>query len=335
MLPMTIAFLVLLKLNGSALPAADSHAQNADQVAVRQDATSRCGGAHQPGDKIVCLVTFARAADFTTVYITFNLQTDKRPSEISRVINVSLDNSRRIDEKTYEVSGVLPSNLASGTYSLSAITAVLSSNGFRIYENGFGFTSDITMEFQNPLPPPAKERQGPPTILLGPTTEFVLVEAPPDVPPAVKQISGIPPGEESSFHQTSGYCGGQHSWGDEIKCYVTFDGETDFKELNLDFALRTDRPNGELGLVPDFSFNQTKRIDSHTYEVSGIVTACLSGRYSISWMVAERAGHQTLFYDGKRGPEITSDVAIEILRPNPNPFPDIERIRSEAGSAAK
>src|SRR4029077_13928302 len=183
------------------------------------------GGLHHPGDHLRCYVSFAGKTDFTKVEVVFNLPENPPPKARGAYINFVLRDSRKIDERTYEVSGELP-ECYSGTYVLAAISAAAGERGYRLYSNGYQFQSGQKVEFVNDTPEPPKEV--PPEMLARPAMGLSSYRGPDEEEVAEmareaekrKAAVGVP----SVLEEKKNSCGGNHQPGDMMECLVSFSG---------------------------------------------------------------------------------------------------------------
>jgi hypothetical protein len=89
-------------------------------------------------------------------------------------------------------------------------------------------------------------------------------------------------------------CGGKHCPGDRLSCRLRFDDAIELSALSIlldmddrDRTLPYDqRPEDQRGLCTSFVFEQHRKIDARTYEVSGTLPAYGSGRYFLSEITA-------------------------------------------------
>src|ERR1700686_3466699 len=123
--------------------------KNAPGVVERGN--GNCSGKHREGDTLRCYVTFDGKVEFTHVEVVFNLPDNPAPGAPGSYINFVLRESTKVDDNTYEVSGILP-NCVGGTYILAAVSAGLGEKGYRGYTNGYQFYSGLTVQFLNEAP---------------------------------------------------------------------------------------------------------------------------------------------------------------------------------------
>ena len=286
-----------------------------------------CGGDHWRGDNLVCYVTFAGPTNFSKVQVVFNMQGEKDPKDTGKFINFILRESRQLDPQTYEVTGEVPEETAAGTFMLAAIIPI-GPLGSRVYENGYGFKSDRKVVLHTgprPFSPSAKsqtEKDLSPSEFSGePHPGWVsgLLPAGKDGHEDGKAIS--PAGRKG---ETS--CEGKHTWGDHLTCYITFSGQPEFSQVYLDFELETPIPPGQSGLARDFLLSDSRLISPQNYEVSGIVTACLSGTYSVNSITAIKMDGSQARFTMESGPGIRSEQKVEVVLPTSSPFPEIKKI---------
>lgn len=90
--------------------------------AVGEGEKRSCGGVHKPGEIMECLVSFSGEPKFRSVLLNFGLRTQMRGDQGGMCNGVLLQNSERIEAKTFRVSGVVPW-CASGKYQVNDVVA--------------------------------------------------------------------------------------------------------------------------------------------------------------------------------------------------------------------
>jgi hypothetical protein len=256
-----------------------------------------CGGLHRRGDRITCYVTFAAAADLTHVEVVFNFEDGKGG-------NLVLRESRRVGAKTYEVSGRV-SDSRPGNYRLAAVTAARGS-AYRLYQAGFGLSSEITLEVENvsvkpePRVPSRFREQGFATGSIANPAKAGPLE--PHAFPEVEIVNSSHSPANAFAAMTrplerlvqKNRCGGKHRPGERLSCRLQFDNAVELSALSIlldmDDRDRTlpynRRPEDQRGLCSSFVFEQHRKINARTYEVGGTLPACGSGRYFLSEITA-------------------------------------------------
>ena len=295
-------------------PQVDGHEQNG------------CGGLHHPGDHLRCYVTFAANTDFTKVELVFNLPENPDPKARGKYINFVLRDTRKVDERTYEVSGELP-ECYSGTYILAAISAVAGETGYRLYSNGYQFQSGQKVDFVNDTPEPPKEVL-PEKLAVPATVGLSSVRGPYEEELAEmageaekrKTAVGVP----SVLEEKKNSCGGMHKPGDTMECLVSFSGEPKFYSVVLDFGLRTQMRGDQLGMCNGVVLQKSERVDAHTFRVSGEVPACASGKYQVDDVVASEMRWSA--YNGER---VDGEIVMFLSNEDRETFPDVKSVRDK------
>lgn len=89
---------------------------------VVDEQKNSCGGIHNPGDTMVCLVSFSGEPRFYSVILDFGLRTQMRGDQLGMCNGVLLEKSERVDAQTFRVSGKVPL-CASGKYQVNEVAA--------------------------------------------------------------------------------------------------------------------------------------------------------------------------------------------------------------------
>lgn len=311
---------------------------------------SNCGGKHAVGDAMTCYVTFAGTADFSKVEVAFNRQEQGGGNFILRA-------SRKLDAHTYEVSGTMDRCL-SGNYMLADVMASRG-NAYRDYQKGYGLSSDIAVEVEEvPIVETSPKNEpntalpiGTNVVLPSPSsiTDVKATKCEPDLPEITAIGSAIPAGSNPFAEiakslrrmMTKNHCGGKHSPSDKVSCYVRFADDVEISSLFISFGLgnkdrgTTDQtPKDQRGLCTDFSFDQYRRIDSHIYEIGGIVPACRSGRYVLSDVVAFRtvggADRSCRRREYNKASDLRNPPALSLQNSNQTLFPELLEVSARA-----
>jgi hypothetical protein len=298
-----------------------------------------CGGKHTTAEQLTCYVTFDGVSDLTGVEVEFNLQAQGGG-------NCVLRESRKTGGHTYAVSGSL-STCPSGAYMLASVVASRE-KAYRLYQGGFGLSSQIALQIEPPVL--VQEPQQPPSELLdhhgfrhkGVTSPKQLNPCVPDFS-EIKAIRSAPPAASTVGRVTSWFrrmdsknrCSGEHGAGDRLTCYLQFSRATNLSGLAVGFDMDDrdrlvpygQRPKDQRGLCTSFVlYGDYRKIDSRTYEITGLVPACGSARYSLSEVIAFSAG------DAERnGPsrdytspaDIKKTVTFRLENSNQTLFPDL------------
>jgi hypothetical protein len=245
------------------------------------------------GDGLTCYVTFTGSANLTSVAVEFS-------SREKDGGNCVLRESRRLNDRTYEVSGTIK-QCPAGTYTLADVTAVRE-KAFRLYQAGFGLHTDIMIEIEKA---PVVEKPQPiavPTEQKGFRTGHNGPQRVAPCRPDLRDIeaigSAVPNG--NGFIRLLGRvvrkngCGGIHRPGDSLTCYLRFADDAELSGLSISFDTYqlesavpySQRPRDQRGLCGGFLFDGYKKIDSRTYQVSGLLPECRSARYLLSEVTA-------------------------------------------------
>ena len=296
-----------------------------------------CGGKHTTAEHLTCYVTFDGASDLPRIEVEFNLQAQGGG-------NCVLRESRKIDDRTYAVSGSL-SMCPSGAYTLAGVIASRA-KAFRQYQGGFGLSSQIALQIEQPVL--VQEPQQPPSELLdhhgfrhkGVTAPKQLNPCVPDFP-EIKTIRPAPPAASTVgrvtmwFRRSTNRCGGKHAPGDRLACHLRFSKAMDLSGLTVGFEMDDrdrsvpydQRPKDQQGLCTSFVFYEDyKKIDSRTYEITGLLPACGSARYFLSEVTAFRAGDADLNCPSRNytsAADIKKPVTFRLENSNQTLFPDL------------
>jgi hypothetical protein len=307
-------------------------------LSVSEGKQNDCGGKHQPGDRLTCRVVFDGKSEFTKVEVVFNLQTEKDADQIGMFINFVLRDSQKVGNQIYEVSGVLPPQNASGVYLLSAVSASMGERGYRLYQNGYGFKSDITFDFRNPASSVVKTVEPDNQTILGPATNIeIKPETEEEVrkrfPPLVGISENAPTSSSSrgpsawfhhNFKQES--CGGSHKPGERLTCYISFEQDAAFYSIFVNFNRLTEIPKDQLGLCGSFLLQVTQKVDFRTYKITGVLPACAAGRYYISDVSARSADGGMHLYNCRA--LLKSDTTVDLRNSHQKLFPDVKNVSS-------
>jgi hypothetical protein len=298
----------------------------------QQDA---CGGKHTTAEHLTCYVTFDGASDLPRIEVEFNLQAQGGG-------NCVLRESRKIDDRTYAVSGSL-STCPSGAYTLASVIASRG-KAYRQYQAGFGLSSQIALEIEQPVLE-QKPEQSPSALLDHRRFRHKSVSPPkvnpcaPDLP-EIKTIRPAPPASTVGrvtmwFRRSTNRCGGKHAPGDRLACHLQFSKATDLSGLTVGFEMDDrdrsvpyyQRPKDQQGLCTSFVFYEDyKKIDSRTYEITGLLPACGSARYFLSEVTAFRAGDADLNCPSRNytsPADIKKPVTFRLENSNQTLLPDL------------
>lgn len=302
-----------------------AQAQTTNAPGVSERENGNCSGRHRQGDTLRCYVKFDGKVNFTHVEVVFNLPDNPPPGAPGSYINFVLRESTKVDENTYEVSGVLP-DCVGGTYILAAVSASLGEKGYRGYTNGYQFYNKLTVEFLNeavPKPIEGKDEAGinQGLAIAGPSTTFV-----PDFEKAEKEADKeeaalrLKFGSPRIWEKRKGECGGLHEPGEELTCIVTFSGNPDMGGVFLNFNLRTPVRESQKGMCNGILLQKSERIDDQTYRVSGKLPLCASGRYTLAQVVEAGGGFQW------NEPEFVSSVLLYLRNVDTSSFPNVRAV---------
>lgn len=311
----------------------------------------KCQGAHRPGDRIVCYVTFKGDADFTSLSLGFNPEAVQDPGELPIAFN--LEKSRKIAPGTYEVSDTLPF-ATSGRCHLVSIIAGRGPGVYRMYNYGREFFNRITIHFTDETveetPPDLNVNLNEPQISV-PLQSMVPHLKPGMIKSKPLPASKIKPGKEKKeklveigpppsgpgpnlfpqFRSLRGRnwkrpCEGGHTPGSKITCYVSFSGPSAFTSLYLSFATPQVQSD-QSGLCSSFMLQNSRKTNRRTYRVSGVLPPCAGGSYLLTDMVARTLTGMRSYMEGVDF--INKFPAIRLDNYNQTVFPDILTIGAE------
>jgi hypothetical protein len=294
-----------------------------------------CTGEHYWGDEIHCYVTFRGTPRFRHLEMVFNLPSDDyrqtNPAQPGQSINFVLRESRRISRHTYEVSGT-DSNSVPGIYILAGVSAK-SDYGYRMYSNGHQFSSALVVRVKAP------DAEKPFARKFSAATDApfdVSVKKPEpqpeiraDIKPLPKMNLAVDQNPSASQNQSSGRsaCGGNHKPGETLTCYVVFEKEENSDSVQMAFST----PIGAIvrgGLCNGFMLDKWRKVDSRTFEVSGVIPYCTSFTYVLTTVLVETNSRSYVQY--QNGTDFKSDVSIELKNSNRTLFPEIRNIGAVA-----
>lgn len=290
---------------------------------------ANCGGEHLWGDELHCYITFQGKAKFTHVEISFNLPdsqyAQKNPEQPGQFINFVLRDSRKVGRKTYEVSGVV-SHSVPGIYVLSGATASIG-DSYQDYLNGYNFKSSLVVRVRAPK---MEKAVAPKNIIrlpgaIGLSPDSITINPSSFVRPVEPKILEIGPGNQADSRDrrdNSKKCGGNHKPGDTLTCYVTFDRPTKFASVKLAFSA----PPGPVttsGLCKGPMLENSERIDSQTFRVTGIVPPCGSSTYALIAVLTETPDRQY-----RNGADFVSSVSFYLENHHQTIFPNLANVGS-------
>lgn len=335
-----IFLLCLFVLPGRIAQAQADHAS----VSAPTQETDACGGQHKMGDRLTCYVTFAAAADLTHIEVVFNI-------EDSIGGNLVLRESRRVGPKTYEVSGPI-ADCRPGTYALADVIAA-NGQASRLYQGGFGLSSNITLEVEKALiktEPRIPRRRIKQSIVTGISQAPQAFAAQPQTFPEVQNIEGASSSTNpfASFARSlerftgRNRCTGTHRPGDRLSCRLKFERAIELSSLSilLDMDERDrvvpyyQRPEDQRGLCTSFVFEHYRRIDARTYEVSGTLPVCGSGKYFLSEITAFTACDNDVHCRSRSyssPTDIRNPATFRLKNPHQALFPALSGVSSKSG----
>src|SRR5712664_2043141 len=77
-------------------------------------------------------------------------------------------------------------------------------------------------------------------------------------------------------------CSGTRHPGDAMTCYVVFAGKPDFTHVEFVFNYPDKVEPRAKGKFINFVLRESRKVDDQTYEVSGEVGDCISGKYILA-----------------------------------------------------
>jgi hypothetical protein len=292
---------------------------------------ANCAGEHCWGDELHCYVTFHGKPRFNHLEMVFNLPSDDyRQADApqpGQFINFVLRDSKKISRQTYEVSGAVSKSVP-GIYILAAVSAK-SDYGYRLYSNGYNFSSALVVRVKAPdaEKPVALKSSVPPSAPFDiPVKNFELQpEISAETKPLPKINLAVEQNPSAAQNQARGrnVCGGKHKPGEALTCYVVFEKEDDNESVQLDFGT----PIGAIvrgGLCNGFMLDKWRRVDSRTFEVSGVIPWCTSFSYVLTTVLVQ--SHSSGYVQYQNGTDFKSDVGIELTNSNRTLFPEIRNI---------
>jgi hypothetical protein len=304
------------------------------QVPLPASAAS-CRGAHYWGDELHCYVTFHGKPRFKHVEVVFNLPSDDYrqadAAQPGQFINFVLRDAKKISYHTDEVSGVV-SNSVPGVYILAAVS-VKSDFGYRLYSNGYGFSSALVVRVKAPdaEKPVAFKSSAPPSAARDvPVKNLELqTEIRAETKPLPKINLAIEQNPSATQHQARGRnnCDGRRKPGETLTCYVVFEKGDDNESVQLAFST----PVGAVvrgGLCNGFLLDKRRRVDSRTFAVSGVIPWCTSLSYVLTSVLVQSNSRGYVQY--QNGTDFESNVSIELKNSNRALFPEIRNISPSA-----
>jgi hypothetical protein len=301
-----------------------------------------CSGKHTTADQLTCYVIFDGVSDLTHIEVEFNLQAEGGG-------NCVLRESRQIDSRTYAVSGSL-SECPSGLYMLAGAIASRG-KAYRLYQGGFGLSSQIALVIERPILK-QKPEQPPSEVLEGDHSGHKRITGLEVKPctyelPEITAIRSAPSADGTVarwFRRSKNRCGGKHAPGDRLACYLQFGQPTELSGLTVGFGMDDrdrlvpydERPKDQQGLCTSFVFyEEYRKIDSRTYEISGILPACGSARYFLSEVTAFGGGdtdHNCAVRDYVSPADIKKPATFRLKNSNQTLFPDLAEISGTCGN---
>jgi hypothetical protein len=77
-------------------------------------------------------------------------------------------------------------------------------------------------------------------------------------------------------------CSGEHKPGDHLVCFVKFDEDTDFSNLQMAFNLTTSVEERQTGFPAQFVLNVIKKVGRGEYQVEGDISKSATGLYKMT-----------------------------------------------------
>jgi len=115
--------------------------------------------------------------------------------------------------------------------------------------------------------------------------------------------------------RSSNGCSGTHYPGDEMTCYVVFAGKPEFTHVELVFNYPDKAEPRAKGKFINFALRESRKVDDQTYEVSGEVRDCISGKYILAAVSAKlgEAGYR-LYTNGY---QFESALTVDVINDLP------------------
>ncbi len=297
-----------------------------NQPGVVEREMGNCSGQHRERDTLHCYVTFDGMTEFTQVEVSFNLPVQPPPGSPGSYVNFVLRESSKVDEYTYEVSGVLP-DCVPGNYILAAVSVKLGESGGRLYSNGYQFSSRLRVQIANDGPSKLKGEKREwekDSSMLTPSMSLTLPDEKEleEEATARKLKAGLP----MTWEEAKSECGGSHQPGERVTCMVTFKGSPDFGGVLLNFNLRTTIVEEQKGLCNAVLLQASERIDEQTYRVTGELPLCATGRYTFAQLVPAGGGR------GWDEPEFESKIVLRLENRDRSTFPNVKKVSEKPRS---
>jgi hypothetical protein len=110
-------------------------------------------------------------------------------------------------------------------------------------------------------------------------------------------------------------CSGPHHPGDAMTCYVVFAGKANFTHLELVFNYPDQVEPRAKGKFINFVLRESRKVDDQTYEVSGEVGDCISGKYILAAVSAKLGESGYRLYTN--GYQFESALTVDVINDLP------------------
>ncbi len=111
--------------------------------------------------------------------------------------------------------------------------------------------------------------------------------------------------------RSSNGCSGTHHPGDEMTCYVVFAGKPEFTHVELVFNYPDKVEPRAKGKFINFVLRESRKVDDQTYEVSGEVGDCISGKYILAAVSAKLGESGYRLYTN--GYQFDSALTVDVI----------------------
>jgi len=115
--------------------------------------------------------------------------------------------------------------------------------------------------------------------------------------------------------RSSNGCSVTHYPGDEMTCYVVFAGKPEFTHVELVFNYPDKVEPRAKGKFINFVLRESRKVDDQTYEVSGEVGDCISGKYILAAVSAKLGESGYRLYTN--GYQFESALTVDVINDLP------------------
>lgn len=118
-------------------------------------------------------------------------------------------------------------------------------------------------------------------------------------------------------------CSGTHYPGDLMTCYVVFGGKAEFTHVEVVFNFPDKVEPRAKGKFINFVLRESRKVDDQTYEVSGEVGDCISGKYILAAVSAKLGESGYRLYTN--GYQFDSALTVDVINDLPESKDEEER----------